>query len=331
MIRKILALVLAVLMVIGLFAGCGQAKKTQETESAKQTEQTQSTEESGKKLRFGVVLHSLNGSFFMKLKEGAEAAGKALGVEVLVTGPATQQNLSEQVNMLENYINSGVDGVATVLWDQEGFNNVIKQAHDKGIPFVGFNADAPNSGRDAMVGQDSEAAGYAVGKYMFEKVMGGKGKYIIATCAPTETPLVLRMNGIKRAQQEYPNIELITTIDIGTDLTKAVGIIENAYMAHPDVNAFIGTDVFSEAIGTFINSNNLKGKVYGGGFDLTPGTLKHIKNGDMQMSCGQNPFLQGFYAVVQLYQVKALGYPAIDVNTGMAIVDASNVDATEPE
>lgn len=334
MLKKITIIVIALLMSTVLLAGCAQAAKVEtaaEATEAAAAEATEAAAESASGLKFGVVLHSLNGSFFMKLKEGAEAAGKDLGVEVMVTGPATQQSLTDQVNMLENYINMGVDGVATVLWDQDGFNNVIEKAHSAGMPFVGFNSDAPESGRDAFVGQDLEYSGYVTGKYMFEKVMGGKGKYIITSCAPAETALVLRINGIKRAQEEFPDIELITVIDMTTDLTKAVGIIENAYTANPDVNAFIATDAFSEAVGTFINSKGLKDKVKGGGFDLVPGTLKHIKNGDMQMTCGQNPFLQGYHAVVQLNQAVKHGYPPIDINTGVAIIDSSNVNETEPE
>ena len=223
-----------------------------------------------KDLKFGVVLHTLNGSFFAKMKAGAEAAGKDLGVQVMVTAPATQLNLSEQVNMLQDYINMGVDGVATVLWDPKGFNGVIAAAHKAGIPFVAFNSDAATTARDAYVGQNLEQSGYVVGKYMFEKVMKGQGKFIMTVCAPAEYSLVLRQEGVKRAMKEYPNIQLVQTVDIGTDLTKAVGIIESAYTAHPDANAIIGVDVYAEAIGTFIHSKGLTGKVKGGGFDLVP-------------------------------------------------------------
>ena len=170
-----------------------------------------------------------------------------------------------------------------------------------------------------------------LGKYMFGEVMKGKGKYIIASCAPADSALIAREQGIKRAAKEFPEIEFVDLVDITTDLTTAVGVIENAYLAHPDVNAFLGVDVFSESIGTFIEANKLNGKVFGAGFDLTEGTLQHVKNDAMQLTIGQNPFLQGYYPVIQLFTETKFGYDTLNMNTGAFLVTKDNVDNVKPE
>ncbi len=287
--------------------------------------------EGSKDVKLALVLHALNSSFFAKIQEGAMQAGKDLGITVDVMAPATPNQLTEQVNMIESCIAAGYDGIATVTWDEEGFNDVIQKAKDAGIAVVGINQDAPNSGREAFIGQDNEEAGFMLGKHMFGEVMAGEGKFIIANCAPTNTALMAREAGIQRALAEYPNIEYVETVDIGTDLTGAVGVIENAYIANPEVTAFLGVDVYSEAIGTFIASQGLEGKVYGAGFDLTEGTLEHIKNNAMQLTVGQNPFLQGYYPMVQMFLTKAYGYAPLDMNTGALLVTKDNVDAQKPE
>ena len=51
----------------------------------------------------------------------------------------------------------------------------------------------------------------------------------------------------------------------------------------------------------------------------------------MQMSEGQYPYLQGYYAVVDMFMAKAHGYPPINIMTGFQVVDSSSVDQTEPE
>lgn len=330
--KKIVSLMLCLVVVAGLFAGCaskGDSAPISSDTSSSSGEQA--TNNNNSNLKYAVVLHALNSSFYAKIQEGAQEAGKALGIKVDVMAPNTANNLAEQVSMIETCISSGYDGIATVIWDSDGFNDVLKKAKDAGIPVISLNQ---NSGKDdgtVFVGQDLEDSGYMLGKYMFGEVMKGKGKYIIASCAPADVALIAREQGIKRAAKEFPDIEFIDLVDITTDLTTAVGVIENAYLAHPDVTAFLGVDVFSEAIGTFIQSNNLNGKVYGAGFDLTEGTLQHVKNNAMQLTIGQNPFLQGYYPVVQLFTLSKYGYDTLDMNTGAFLVTKDNVENVKPE
>lgn len=281
-------------------------------------------------INISFVLHSLNGSFYTKLADGAKAAAEDLGCNVTISAPNTASSLDEQVSLLETAVSSGADAIATVTWDPSGFNNVIEEAAEAGIPVVGFNQDAEGCGSTCFIGQDYETAGYSLGKYMFE-LMGGEGKYIIASCGPTDVALVAREAGIDAAAAEYEGMEKITTIDIGTDLTNAYSVIENAYLANPDVTAIIGVDCYSEAIGSFIEDYELEGTVYGAGFDLTEGMLGHIKNGSVQLTVGQNPFLQGYYSVLECYLNVKYGSDFLDVDTGAQMVTIDNVDQVEPE
>ena len=332
--KKVISIMLCLVMAAGLFVGCTSSEDNNgSTGNANTDTQNVSggSDTSKSDLKYAVVLHALNSSFYAKIQEGAQEAGKALGIKVDVMAPNTANNLAEQVSMIETCISSGYDGIATVVWDPDGFNDVLKKAKDAGIPVLSLNQ---NSGKDdgtVFVGQDLEDSGYMLGKYMFGEVMKGKGKYIIASCAPADVALIAREEGIKRAAKEFPGIEFVDLVDITTDLTTAVGVIENAYLAHPDVNAFLGVDVFSEAIGTFIESKKLNGKVFGAGFDLTEGTLQHVKNDAMQLTIGQNPFLQGYYPVVQLYTKSKYGYDLLNMNTGAFLVTKDNIANVKAE
>lgn len=347
--KKLLSVVLGTVMALSLTA-CGgtdtNADTAKDTKTQAKTEDTGNTEnkdaasdqgtkdsagKSAKDIKLSVVMHAMNSSFYTKLADGARAAGEDLGITVDVTSPTTASNLSEQVSLLESCITADYDGIATVTWDPSGFNSVIQKATDAGIPVVGFNMDAKDCGTQAFVGQEYEDAGYQMGKYMFGEVMNGKGKYLVASCAPADTALIAREAGIKRAASEYPGIEFVDVIDIGTDLTNAYGVIENAYLAHPDVNAILGVDVFSEAIGTFIAAQGIKDTVKAAGFDLTEGTLKHVTNGDMQLTVGQNPYLQGYYSVLELYTNIAHQTPFVNLNTGAQLVTKDNVADMKPE
>lgn len=340
--KKIMGVILCMVMVVTLI-GCGGQSKDKSTAgdtgndksaSVTGTENSSGTDKAGKKasdITVSVVLHAMNSSFYKKIQDGAEQAGKDLGCNVKVTACQTASSLDEQVGLLETAIASGTDAIATVTWDKTGFNSTIKKAEDAGIPVIGFNQDAQGCGTKAFIGQDYKTAGYQMGKYMFGTVMKGKGTYIVASCGPTDEALVARESGIDAAAKEYPGIKKLQTIDIGTDLTTAYGVIENAYLANKEVNAILGVDVFSEAIGNVVHDYKLQGKVYAAGFDLTEGTLNHIKNGDMQLTVGQNPYLQGYYSVVECFSNIANGSSFINIDTGAQMVTSDNVNEVEPE
>ena len=334
--KRLLAMVMCRITAAAL-AGCsnsGNSESDSTSDSAASgasSAETSEAGEGGSDYTVSVVLHALNSSFYTKIQDGAVQAGKDLGITVNVSAPNQASSLQEQVGLLETAIASGSDAIATVTWDPTGFNSVIQEATDAGIPVVGFNQDAEGCGTKAFIGQDYETAGYELGKYVFD-AMGGEGTYIIASCGPTDSALVAREAGIDRAAEEYGGkVTKIETIDIGTDLTNAYSVIENAYLANPDVTAIIGVDVYSEAIGSVIEDYDLSGKVYAGGFDLTEGMLNHIKNGSVQVTCGQNPYMQGYYSVLECYMNLAHGCDFIDINTGAQLVDSTNVDTVEPE
>ena len=183
--RKMMALVLSGMMAVSLCACGGGASSSQASSGSaaggssaapeagqeasaapadSAAPETAGSETAGGDYNISFVLHSLSGSFYTKLAEGAEAAGKDLGVNVTVSAPNTPSSLDEQVSLLETAISSGADAIATVTWDPSGFNNVIAQAKDAGIPVVAFNQNAEDCGSVCFIGQDYESAGYSLGK-----------------------------------------------------------------------------------------------------------------------------------------------------------------------
>ena len=67
--------------------------------------------------------------------------------------------------------------------------------------------------------------------------------------------------------------------------------------------------------------------VRAGGFDLLPGSLKGVKAGDLDFTIDQQPYLQGFYSVMELFVFKlsgGLSGPA-EINTGLKFVTPENV------
>ena len=80
----------------------------------------------------------------------------------------------------------GADGIAVALVSDKAFNQGIDAALKAKIPVVSYNADAPNSGRLAYIGQDLFASGVAMGKRIQGLVPSGDVALFIATKSPSE-------------------------------------------------------------------------------------------------------------------------------------------------
>ena len=248
------------------------------------------TQGMNKKLKMAMIVHDTTSPFQAFFKAGAEDAAKAHNIAFTFMGTSAI-DIPKQVAMFENAIQGGYDGIALTIFDQKAFEKGINVAKGKGIAVISFSIDGDWGQRATLgySGADEYLLGLEYGKYFFTNVMKGKGKYILCPAIADLGVLVYRMNGIKKAAEAYPDIKLITTVEIGTDLTKAFTNVENAYAAHPEVNAMMGTDFFSESMANFISKKGLSGKVYGACIDITPGILKYLKEGSIQCIMGQNP------------------------------------------
>jgi simple sugar transport system substrate-binding protein len=68
--------------------------------------------------------------------------------------------------------------------------------------------------------------------------------------------------------------------------------------------------------------------IHGGGFDLLPKTLQEIKSGNLDFTIDQQPYLQGFLPVVQLFLYKLSGglSQPVETDTGLLFVTKDNVN-----
>ncbi len=86
-------------------------------------------------------------------------------------------------------------------------------------------------------------------------------------------------------------------------------------------NAFVTT-----GLGNAIGQLGIGDKVCSYGFDLGPAQRDQINAGNLDGSLGQQPFLQGFWPVVQLYLQIDRGIAAANLDTRAQLVTKENVD-----
>ena len=101
------------------------------------------------------------------------------------------------------------------------------------------------------------------------------------------------------------------------------------YLGHRNIKGMFGTSGGdTENVGSVMQEYDLVKKgVHGGGFDLLPKSLRAVKGGYLDFVIDQQPYLQGFYTVMEMFAFKVSGGlsgPA-DINTGLKFVTKEGV------
>ena len=309
--KKVLVIVLSI-MIIVLFAACNS------------NTQSSSSSGGGADYKFAVVVHDSGNSFIAEFKRGADAAAKALGITVDVLGPDAQV-IEKQVVVLENAIQAGYDGIACICLDDAAFQSAVDTCAQKGIPFVTFNADDGDYGI-GYAGAIEYNLAYDFADYFFSTVVQGEKDYIICTADSALPVCVERADGIKAAASKY-GFNLVTTVDLGYDFSQGTGVMENTLTAYyPDCKVYVGTDHFSQSIGTAIQSRGIGDETYAGCFDLMEQTIQYLQGGSVDLIVGQNPFLQSYYAIVMLYNYLEDGICPVNIDVGAELVTKAMAD-----
>ncbi|GAA1000514.1 sugar ABC transporter substrate-binding protein [Acrocarpospora macrocephala] len=281
--------------------------------------------------KFTLVCHVTTNPFFTPTQYGAQDACALLGTEFQWTG-SRDSIVAEMVNACNTAVSAKVDGLAVAVVDKAAFRDPVNKALDAGIPVISYNADGARddkgTARLAYVGQGLYESGYALGQRALQQLDSGEVAGFIAT--PGALNIQPRIDGAQQAIKDSGKPITFTPIGTNADITKGLSIIDAYAQGHPDLAGMLAVDAGStQSVGQTVKKYGMRGKglKVAGGFDLVPETLAAIKDGDLDYTIDQQPYLQGFLPVLYLYLYKLSGgllFPS-ETNTGLLFVTKDNV------
>ena len=276
--------------------------------------------------KFVFVNHVTTNPFFVPTQYGAADACALLNCTYQWTGSETSV-AGDMVNAMNTAITEKADGIAVALVDLHAFNEPVKKALEAGIPVFSYNADAKGNDRLAYIGQDLYASGQALGRRIVDLVPEGEVVGFIAT--PGQLNIQPRLDGAKDAIKASGKKITLMEVATGPTVNEEVSRVDAYYVGHKDIKGMFAVDAGSTmAVGKTMEKYGLAAKgVHAGGFDLLPATLELIDHGHLDFTIDQQPYLQGFYTVMEMAMFKYSGGltgPA-EINTGLKFVTKSGV------
>lgn len=306
----------AICVLLGVFfAGCSPDSASSQAK----------LENRDRPLRLVFITCAVDAKFFEPVKKGMSDAAEMMSVECDFIG-TEGVDVRAQARMVEQAVADGYDGIALNIIDPQAFDDVIQDAIEKGVPVVGFNVDdhaTPNA-RLSSVNQRLYEAGRTLAEHLLPHV-------------PLNAHVLMTMHdeGVSALQDRLAGEQAVlketdvrwTVVVTGNDSAKGAEVIAKALKENPEIRIVLGTGQSdTEAAGRAIEKHFPSEGYWSAGFDLSPETLRLVRQGHIRCTVDQQPYIQGFYPVIQLALYLRYGIVPSDIDAGAAIIDRSNVE-----
>jgi simple sugar transport system substrate-binding protein len=276
--------------------------------------------------KFVFVNHVTTNSFFVPTRTGLADAAAMLGLPEPQWTGSEKGNVPEMSAAMKTAVDNGADGIAIALTDNSAFVDLTKQALNKGIPVIAYNANAANNYPLTYVGQDLFLSGFQMGQRIAKDVTSGK--ILVGISQPGGNNVQPRLDGITEALKQAAPGVTVQSVNTGAQQAGELDAMTAAFTGAPDAKGIYAVDAGStEACAKLIADRGLSGKIHGGGFDLLAGSITGVDSGALDFTIDQSPYLQGFLTVVYLYLYRLSGTlvapPVTD--TGLTFVTKQNI------
>lgn len=286
---KTLALVLAMLMLVGCGANEGSSTDSQAptTTTSETTETAASSYAAANgKVKMALVAGNNGGTFWGPIQSAFEAKCAELGWEFAYMAPSgTEGGTADILALCDTALVHGYNVIAAVMNDNDVFEDFLNRAAEQNVLVLAFNSSPGEELVPAMVGIDSYSSGYQQGEKIAEYANAygwDEIRYISACTSLSMAPQQESKRGVLdaiAANFSGTVTELGETESQGSAAT-AQDQIGATYIAHPDVNTIFCIEAYSAVgAGAFIEEHSLEGQIICCGLALDADAFRRVQNG----------------------------------------------------
>jgi simple sugar transport system substrate-binding protein len=313
-------------------------------EAAKEAEGTKDFHSNDGVLTFAIVTHTAGNGFFDPVYAGATVAANMIGAKILLLGSESPtDDPARELEILNQIIQDPtLDGIIMTTPQVGAYDDIVRTARENGIPIATTNSFDPGIlDRNAIshTGQDASAA--AIAGEALVKCLEDRGVESGSIILPNDTAMgnievnnrvTAAYNAIVKALNASGKLDKFKvdagpeSVGVSADMNDPVNSIISLIESRGDVvGAFAGNNVFTPALAKAVAQTGNTGKMCAYGFDLGPAQQEALQSGDLTGALGQQPFLQGFWPVMQLWLEIDRGIAAANLDTRAQLVTKDSV------
>ncbi len=313
-------------------------------EAAKEAPGTKDFHSADGHLTFAIVTHTAGNGFFDPVYVGATVAGNMIGAKILLLGSESPvDDPAREIEILNQIAQDPtIDGIIMTTPQIGAYNDIVKAAEAAGIPIAttnSFDATILHRNNISHTGQDASAA--AIGGEALANCVLASGATSGSILLPSSTAMgnvevnnrvTAAFNAIVKTLKDAGKLDAFKVdagpenVGIDTNPNDPVNALVSLFESRGDaVGAFTANNVFTPPLVKAVAQMGRTGKFCASGFDLGPAQQEGIAAGNLTGSLGQQPFLQGFWPVMQLYLQIDRGIAAANLDTRAQLVTKETV------
>lgn len=296
------------------------------------------------KLTFAIVTHTAGNGFFDPVYVGAQVAADAFGINLIRLGSeAPVDDIPREIEILNQIIQDPtIDGLILTTPQQGAYDDIVKTLLDKGIPVATTNSFDPTIyDRNGISHTGQSASAAAIGGEALAKCIIDSGKTSGSIIFPSQTTagnvevnerVTFAFNATVAALDKAGVLANFTVdagpenIGIPVNDNDIAGSIVTYFESRGDVVGVFGPNgAVTPAIVDAVTQVGRQNDICAFGYDLGPKQQEGLKTGALTGSLGQQPFIQGFWPVAQLYLQIDRGIQAANVDTRAQLVTKDTV------
>jgi ribose transport system substrate-binding protein len=284
----------------------------------------------GGALEIAVVPKSQSLVFWQSVHAGAQAAAQELNVTILWNGPASETDFAPQINIVEDFINRGVDAIALAPNHGTALVPVVEKAMTRSIPVTIFDSGIETEQFVSYVSTDNYAGGVLGADRLAERLRG-KGKAALLGVTAGSVSTMQREQGFQDTlKKKYPGLQLVAFQYGMGDQARSLAVAEDILNAHPDLDCMFASNE-SSTVGAVqaVKGQGRVGRVTVVGFDSSKTLLDDLRVGALDSLVHQDPFMIGYEAVRTLCDKLRGRTPPRRIATKVHLITKENLDSPE--
>ena len=195
----------------------------------------------------GLITKTESNPFFVKMKEGAQAAAKAQGARLLTGAGKNDGDNAGQVTAMENMIAAGARVILVTVNDSKAIVPTIKKARAKGVLVIALDSPTdPVDATDALFATDNYKAGILIGQYAKAMTAGKPANIATLDLLPGHPVGAQRHNGFLRGfglaapDSKSNNLgrpaQVVCMADSYGNQARGQAAMENCLQKNPNIN-----------------------------------------------------------------------------------------------
>lgn len=188
----------------------------------------------------GVLPKELGNPYFEACAEGAREAARERGFTLRWEGPGSP-DAAAQAGFVTRWVRESLPVVAVSVADRGGLSPVLREARQRGVKVLTWDADADPDARDLTV-VPAAADGIAQAlAFEIGRILGGRGEVAIITStrsAPNQSAWLDRLQA--RLAGEFPGVQVAAVRTCEDIEERALREAEGLLTAHPNLGVIVG-------------------------------------------------------------------------------------------